>query len=402
MTDPERELSSTSARVLDDELWERLIELTDGAAAACYQCGVCTATCPWGQVRQEPLSVRTLIREAQLGLADGRDSLWLCTACAQCELACPRQVPVVEVIRALRSLQWERKEALKGLPTVLWSVHWNNNPWSQPPSQRSRWAMGLDLPAFDPKQHEILLYVGCTASYDRRAQRIARALVKILRAANVSFGILGDDEPCCGEAVLSLGHRDFFDELAQNTARVLRERGVREMVIISPHAYDTFRNHYEPSNGGFHPIHYTEYVLELMTSGRLPLANGVERRITFHDPCLLGRRNGLYDPPRDLLAGLPGVELVEMEHHGPEALCCGGGGGRMWMETPADERFADLRLAEADATGADTLATACPLCIACLEDSLKSRKVQDLRVMDVAEIVAQAIVDEGQGTPARE
>jgi Fe-S oxidoreductase len=276
-------------------------------------------------------------------------------------------------------------------------VYWNNNPWSQPPSQRSRWAIGLDLPAFDPARHEVLLYIGCTASYDRRAQRIARSLVKILRAADVTFGILGDDEPCCGEAALSLGHRDYFDEISSNTARVLCERGVRDMVTISPHAYDTFRNHYVNPDESFHPMHATEYLAGLMTLGRLTLTNRLDLRVTYHDPCLLGRRNGLYDAPRNLLSSIPGVELVEMKHHGLEALCCGGGGGRMWMETPIGERFADLRLEEAVATGADTIATACPFCIACLEDSLRGRKAQGLRVMDVAEIAAQAVDVEGLG-----
>ncbi len=392
----EEGMDASPARVLDDELWERFNELTDGAASACYQCGACTAACPWGLVRQESFSVRTLIREAQLGLADARDSLWLCTACAQCETTCPRQVPVTEIVRALRSLRWERRETLKGLPSVLWSVYWNNNPWSQPPSQRARWASGLGLPAFDPERHEILLYVGCTASYDRRAQRIARSLVKVLRAADISFGILGDDEPCCGEAVLSLGHRDYFDELSQNTARILHERGVRDLVTVSPHAYDTFRNHYVHRDESFRPMHYTEYLAELTTADRLHLPNRIDRRLTFHDPCLLGRRNRLYEAPRTLLSSIPGVEMVEMEHHGPEALCCGGGGGRMWMETPISERFADIRIREAAATGAGTIVTACPFCIACLEDSLGSQKVHGMEVMDIAEILALTVADESR------
>jgi len=384
-------MNAPPARVMDDELWDRFVEITGGAAAPCYQCGVCTATCPWGLVRQEPFSVRALIREAQLGLAGTGDSLWLCTACAQCEATCPRQVPVAAIMRALRSLSWEQRETLKGLPSVLWSVYWNNNPWSQPPSQRSGWAQGLDLPAYDPELHEILLYIGCTASYDRRAQRIARSLVKVLRAARVSFGILGDDEPCCGEAVLSLGHRDYFHELSQNTAGILHERGVHDFVTISPHAYDVFENHYPQIDGSFHPMHYTEYLSELITTERLHLPIQVDQRVTFHDPCLLGRRNGLYDAPRQVLSSITGVTLVEMEHHGADALCCGGGGGRMWMETPAGERFADLRVREAAATAAATIATACSFCIACLEDSLRSQKMQGVEVMDVVEIVARAL-----------
>ncbi|MGB2911193.1 MAG: 4Fe-4S dicluster domain-containing protein, partial [Anaerolineales bacterium] len=190
--------------ILDDELWDRIIELTDGAAALCYQCGVCTASCPWGEVKKEPLSVRTFIRRAQLGLADGNESLWLCTACAQCEAYCPRGVNISDVFRSLRTIAWERRSVERGLPSMLWSLYWNGNPWSQPPSQRSLWAKNLDTPIFNPQHHEILLYIGCTSSYDHRAQKIAQSLASLLLAAGVQFGILGDEEPCCGEAVLSV------------------------------------------------------------------------------------------------------------------------------------------------------------------------------------------------------
>ena len=166
---------------INDPMWEQLLELTGGAAAPCFQCGVCTAICPWGHVRQEPFSVRTILRNVQLGLIDQLDDLWLCTACSQCEASCPRGVPIAEVLRSLRYLLWKEREDLENLPNVMWSVYWNNNPLSQPPSQRMAWAEGLDLPQFDPDVHEWLLYIGCTGSYDRRAQSIAKSLVKVMR-----------------------------------------------------------------------------------------------------------------------------------------------------------------------------------------------------------------------------
>jgi Fe-S oxidoreductase len=390
---PEAEMEATEPRILDDELWERFTELTGGAAAPCYQCGVCTAACPWGLVREEPFSVRTLIRNAQLGLSDGQDSLWLCTDCALCEATCPRQVPVATVIQALRYLRWERREVLKGLPSVLWSVYWNNNPWSQPPSQRGLWAQRLELPRFDPEKHEILLYVGCTCSYDRRAQRIAKSLVKVLQAAEVPFGVLGEGEPCCGEPALSLGHKPYFDEIAQKTADVFREQGVRHLVAISPHPFDVFRNHYPRLGEGFQASHYTQYLADLIRTGRLAFQRPVDLKVTFHDPCLLGRRNLAYDAPRQVLTAVPGLALTEMEHHGPDALCCGGGGGRMWMETPMGERLSDLRIREAAATGASVIATACPSCVACLEDSLRAQRLPGVQVLDVAEIAAQAMAE---------
>ena len=146
--------------LIDDELWEQLIELTDGAAALCFQCGVCTATCPWGLVRQKPLSVRTLMRQAQLGLREKNGDLWLCTTCAQCEAHCPRGVNIVDVFRSLRTVAWENRVPEKGLPSLMWSIFWNDNPWSQPPTQRALWANNLDIPIFNPQEHEVMLYIG--------------------------------------------------------------------------------------------------------------------------------------------------------------------------------------------------------------------------------------------------
>jgi Fe-S oxidoreductase len=379
--------------VIDDALWEELVELTHGAATLCYQCGVCTAACPWGLVRQDTVSVRALVRQAQLGLRDGGENLWLCATCAQCEAYCPRGVSITDVFRGLRAIAWERRETPAGLPSLLWSIYWNGNPWSQPPSQRSQWAKGMDLPSFAPDQHTLLFYVGCTPSYDKRAQKVARALVRLLNAANVPFGTLGDDEPCCGEAALSVGHKPYFQEIARQTAQVFRERGVGQLMTISPHCYDVFKNHYPRSGEDFRPYHYTQYLAMLVDEGRLSFKKPVEIRVTLHDACYLARHNDEVEAPRRVLAAIPGVEMVEMAHTGPDTLCCGGGGGRMWMETAADERFSDLRIQEALTTGAGVLATACPFCIACLEDSLKAHKIRDLVVMDVAEIAALALAE---------
>lgn len=377
---------------LDDEAWDRFAKRTGGAAAACFQCGVCTATCPWGLVRETPPSVRHLIRAAQLGRPNANEAAWLCTACGECEQACPRQVPIAEVFRGLRGLLWERREVPEGLPSVLWSMHWNRNPWSQPPSQRMRWAEGLDLPPFDPQAHEIVLYIGCTASYEPRAQKVARAVIRLLRAANVAFGVLGETEPCCGEAALSLGHRAYFEDISRTTAATLAERGVRRLVTISPHAFDVFRHHYPP--GVLETTHYVAYLARLAQEGRLPLERALPKRITYHDPCLLGRKDQSYDAPRSLLEAIPELSLVEMEHHRENALCCGGGGGRMWMETPRGERFADVRIQEALATDSDFVVTACPFCIVMLEDSLRGMADQRMKVVDLGELLTLAIPDE--------
>jgi Fe-S oxidoreductase len=300
-------------------------------------------------------------------------------------------VPVIDVIRGLRYLIWEQRATPEGTPSVLWSVYWNDNPWFQPPSQRSQWAKDLQIEAFDADRHELLFFVGCAASFDRRAQKISQALVRLFQAAEIPFGTLGDEEPCCGESVLSLGHRRYFKELAQETAALLEQRSVGTLVTTSPHCYDVFRNAYPRYSERFEALHYTHVLWDKIQRGELAFSQSAELKVTYQDPCLLGRRNGSYDAPRQILQSIPGLELREMAHSGREALCCGGGGGRMWMETPPDQRFGDLRVEEALETGADVIATACPYCVACLEDSIKAQKVDRLRVLDIAEIAAAHI-----------
>lgn len=378
---------------IDDEKWSLLISLTGGAASLCYQCGVCTAVCPWTRLRGQTTSIRQMMRRAQLGLPDDDEELWLCTTCGQCEAYCPRGVDITQVIRGLRYLMWQERQAPAGLPSILWSLYWNNNPWTQPPSSRAQWAKDLELPSFDPEEHEILLYVGCTASYDRRSQKIARAVVQLFEAAGVSFGYLGQDEPCCGEAALSLGHQPYFSELTEQAMDVFREKGVSHLVTVSPHCFDSFKNHYPNElfgDGGFQVQHYSQYLNQLVEDGRLKFDENIEQRLTIHDPCILARRSGETDGLRTLVNSIPGIEVVEMDHHGVNTICCGGGGGRMFLETETKERFADLRLGEALESQADIMVTACPYCITCLEDSVKTARV-NLEVLDLAEIAVMAL-----------
>jgi Fe-S oxidoreductase len=217
--------------------------------------------------------------------------------------------------------------------------------------------------------------------------------VYVLRSADVSFGFLGTEEPCCGEAVLSVGHKPYFEEIAFKTAEIFRERGITKIATISPHCYDVFKNHYPDvlEHNGILPYHYTQYLVDLVEEGRLEFPATQELKITFQDPCYLGRHNDEYEAPRRLLAAIPGVEFVEMENHGVDGLCCGGGGGRMWLETEPGERFSDLRVIEAARTGANILATACPFCVVCLEDSAKAAKMKSMQVLDVAEVIALAL-----------
>ena len=379
------------AIIIDDDIWEQLIDLTAGAAALCYQCGTCTAACPWGQFTNLNFSVRSFLRQAQIGVFQASEDLWLCTTCAQCQPLCPRGVNIVDVFRAIRTLAWGNRTVAEGLPSILWSLYWNNNPWSQPPSHRSAWAGDISIPEFTADEHEILLYVGCTSSYDSRAQRIALALVEILRSAGIRFGYLGDFEPCCGESVLSLGNRPYFEEIRANTTAVFTQHGVSDLVVISPHCYDVFKNHYNSISKTIQIQHYTQYLTQLLENERLRFTQTINKHVTYQDPCYLGRHNAEYDSARSIIDHLPGVEFSEMSRSQEDGLCCGGGGGRMWLETAPGERFADHRVMQALDTKAQILATACPFCAVCLEDSAKNLGQTDLEIMDIAELARLGI-----------
>ncbi len=397
------ELNMEEPVLIDDERWESLLAATGGAFAPCFQCGVCTAICPWGLVREESISIRGLIRAAQLGVDDLHEALWLCTACGQCEMLCPRGVPIVEGIRGLRYALWQSLQVDEGLPSALWSLYWNNNPLHQPPSERMAWTGDLEVESYDADVHEICLYIGCAASYERRGQRTARALVRIFNAAEVSYGVLGEMEPCCGESALSFGHKPFFQELAIKAAQIFRDRGVKKMVVLSPHCLDVFMNEYPKVSAAFEPIHYSAYLAQLISEGRLRLDGMRDRRVAIQDPCLLARKAGGTTAPREVLGAIAGIRLIELSTSREDTLCCGGGGGRMWMETPVGERFADLRIKDASTQDVDILGTVCPYCTTCLEDSLNGLEGTELQVQDLAEIVLDALLstschhDQGEG-----
>lgn len=376
--------------LLDDERWDRVLHATGGGASACYQCGTCTATCPWGLVAGPSIGVRSVMRKAQLGVDGWAEDVWRCTTCGACEEQCPHQVPISQVMLGLRSLAWRDHAVPHGLSGVLWDMHWDGNPWGRPPSTRSAWAAGLDIPRFNPAEHGILLYVGCTASYDRRAQKVARAVVGLLRAARVPFGTLGDDEPCCGDPARSLGNDAYLATIVENNTRLFAEAGATEVVTVSPHCYDTFLRHYPDRDGRFHVRHYSQLVRNLVLQGRLAFEGIPDTPVTFHDPCYLARHRDETEAPRTVLGAIPGINLTEMTRSRSETLCCGGGGGRMWMETPADERFAPARAREAAATGAAYLATTCPHCIACLEDGASLAGAREMKVIDLAELAMLA------------
>jgi Fe-S oxidoreductase len=239
---------------------------------------------------------------------------------------------------------------------------------------------------------ELLYFVGCYYAYDPRLQKVARSTAKVLQRAGVEFGILGSREVCCGESIRKTGNEELFKSLARENIKTFIDHGVRRVLVASPHCYHTFKNEYSEFMVNFEVVHITEYLQELIEQGRLKLDGKLAKKVTFHDPCYLGRHNGIYDPPRELLQRLSGLELVEMVDSREKSLCCGGGGGRIWMETPKEERFSDLRVAQARDVGAEVLATSCPYCISNFEESRLALEGEGApEVRDVTELILESL-----------
>ena len=360
----------------------------------CYTCGKCDVVCPWNRVR--PFSIRKIVRQAAFGLPDiETEDIWRCTTCGTCPSVCPRGVEQIDVNVSIRRLATQYEvfpAAVKGVPRAAESLRTDGNPLGEERSKRADWAKGLGLKPYEEGM-EVLYYVGCYLSHDPRMQKVAVATANILKKAGVDFGILGADESCCGESIRKTGNEAVFKKLARQNIGTFIANGVKRILVSSPHCYHTFANEYPEFMVHFEIVHITEFLGELVADGRLELSGKYAKKVTYHDPCYLGRHNGIYQPPRDLLQGVKGLELAEMAESRERSLCCGGGGGRIWMETPKGERFSDIRLDQAKQTGAEVLVTSCPYCISNFEDSRLSLEDGDpLVIKDITEVIYEAML----------
>ncbi|MHB8879425.1 MAG: (Fe-S)-binding protein, partial [Myxococcaceae bacterium] len=348
--------------------------------------------CPWNRVRN--FSMRKLVRQATLGLPEIElDELWRCTTCGLCQSQCPRGVGQIEVGRSLRRIATRYgvfPEAVRGVSAAAASLASDGNPLGLDRAKRDAWAEGLSVKPF-AEGMEVLYFVGCYYSYDPRMKKVAAATAKLLTRAGVDFGILGTAESCCGESTRKTGNEDGFKALARANIKAFIDRGVKKILVGSPHCYDTFKNEYPEFMVSFEVVHLTGFLLQLIEQGRLKLEKPVAKKVAYHDPCYLGRHNGIYDAPRDVLKKTPGLTLVEMADSREKSLCCGGGGGRIWADTPKGERFADLRLAQAKAVGAELLVTSCPYCISNFEESRLGLDDGAPRIKDITEVLLESL-----------
>jgi Fe-S oxidoreductase len=356
----------------------------------CYQCGLCDTVCPWNRVRD--FSMRKIVRQAAFGLPEieGED-IWRCTTCGRCPQRCPRGVGTIDVSVSFRRIASEAGISPAPIHTVSASLGAEGNPLGEQRAKRGDWAEGLSVKTFTEGM-EILYFPGCYPSYDPRIKKVAVATVNILKKAGVDFGILGPKENCCGESIRKAGDEELFKRLAKENIKAFIDNGVKKILVSSPHCYHTFKNEYSQFKVNFEVVHISQYIFELIKEGRLELTKEFGKKITYHDPCYLGRHNGIYDEPREVLKKVPGLKLVEMAEAREDSLCCGGGGGGIWMDRPKNERFSNLRLGQAIEVGAEVLATSCPYCIVNFEDSrLTMEGGEALEVKDITEIIQEAI-----------
>jgi len=303
-------------------------------------------------------------------------------------------VEIIDVMRAMRRLlvpDGVVPASIPNLRSVMTSIASVGNPWGQEPQDRANWAKDLGVKEF-AEGTELLYFPCCYPSYDPRLKKVAQATATLLNKAAVDFGILGSKENCCGESVRKAGNETLFKRLARENIKNFVENGVRKILFSSPHCYHTVKNEYPDFKVNFEVVHITQYLSQLVREGKLEFNKAYGKKVTYHDPCYLGRHNGIYDEPREVLKKIPGLELVEMPDAREDSLCCGMGGGRVWMETAKGERFSDLRLQQAIGVGAEVLVTSCPYCISQFEDSrLALKDGVTLEIKDITEVLQEVI-----------
>jgi len=313
-----------------------------------------------------------------------------CATCRNCVEQCPMGFSddIVDWIVAARSDMVEKGLVLPHIRDFLNNLSKHGNPWGLARSKRDAWAEGIKR--YKPGDRH-LLHVGCVGSYEERGQRMARNLAELLDKAGVSFGILGAEEECDGNEVYMLGEMGLFQELANRNTQKFKELDVKKVVTLSPHAYNSMKNKY-PKLGDFEVFHYTQLLLEMIQQGKIALSK-LKTKVTYHDPCFLGRYNNVYDAPREIMRSIPGIELIEMERTRENSFCCGGGSGNFVMDLlgRSEESPSRIRVREAHETGAEILVVACPSCMTMLDDAVKDDGLEGkLTVKDIAELVKES------------
>ena len=339
------------------------------------------------------------------------DVLWACTTCRACEEQCPVMISYVDkIVDIRRNLMMVRNEFPHQLQKPFQGMETNGNPWNLSRMDRAAWSDGLEIPTFaDNPKAEVLYWVGCAASYDDRAKKVARATAKLLKMAKVDFAILAQEENCTGDPARRAGTEMLFMLLAEGPVATLNgykeQRGMKTVVTACPHCFNTLKNEYPDLGAKLEVVHHTDFLLGLVAEKKLLPKKKVEGKVVYHDSCYLGRYNGVYESPREILRAIPGVQLVEAEYWTKQrGLCCGAGGAQMWMEEQNQNRVNVKRTLQLLDTGAKTIASGCPFCMTMLTDGIKSQSLEEkVKQLDVAELLEQSCdLDARAADPAEE
>jgi succinate dehydrogenase/fumarate reductase iron-sulfur protein len=372
----------------------------------CVKCSLCYAACP-AEIDLRFLGPASLTNNYRF-IVDTRDNglserlktasetIWLCTSCNSCTLSCPKEIDCATRLDDERGFIVEEGLFVpKTVKDVLTSTLKYHNPMGMSSSKRTEWSKGLEIKELSTEwKTDVLFFVCCSPSYEARSQEIAKSIVQIFRRINVDFATLrNNDEWCCGDHIQRLGEKGLFETLAEHNVSLFKKFEFNKIVTISPHCYHTFKNDELYKNIEASVSHYTEFISEAIKSERLRLAKSINKRATYHDPCFLGKRSGVYDEPREIMKAIPGLELFEMDRSRENGYCCGGGAGRVWTEdAPPENRISVNRAREALELGVDIIATSCPFCITTLEDAVKVLDAEErIVVKDVSELVKEAL-----------
>lgn len=403
-------IETLGTKTLAELTWKDRLDLD-----ACTECGRCTAVCPANRVgkllspRDIILDLQKLMHEEPIEKSENgsepitlpgatsalsAEALWECTTCAACVEACPvsiEQMPKIVDLR--RFLVMEEAEFPQTMQEAVSSMESRGHPFKGTRFSRADWSDGLEVPlADDPKDADILLWVGCGGALVERNQKITQALARLLHAAGLKLAVLGREEKCTGDPARRIGNEFAFETAAKENIELLQSKGAQKIVTGCPHCFNAFKNEYPRLGGEFEVSHHTELLASLVRSGRLRVNQKLDQKITFHDPCYLGRQNGVLDEPRELVQISTSKSPVEMSQSGRNSFCCGGGGGMSFIDEPADQRVNQERARQALATDAEIVAVGCPFCMTQMEDGVNATKGErSLRVLDIAEVLWEAV-----------
>ncbi|MCD6485735.1 MAG: 4Fe-4S dicluster domain-containing protein [Syntrophobacterales bacterium] len=389
---------------IEDFSWKQSLEID-----ACVSCGRCEDNCP-ATISGKPLSpkkvMQNLLHQAETVCVENSqssalsevfsdDELWSCTGCMACVEHCPVFVNPMDKIVAMRRFKVlaQGKMPDEAMPMIR-NLEIYGDTDGKGIAHKVDWAHSLDVPhiAGEGLNAEILLWVGCSGAFHPKYQDVTRAMVKILKAAGISFGILGKEELCCGDAARRLGNEEVFLDLARKNIAALKKYHVKNIVTLCPHGFNTLKNEYKNLGGDFNVVHASELIADLIKQKKIFLKYPVKKTMVIHDPCYLGRINNIYEPLREVCGAVPGVVVKELKRNRENAFCCGGGGGRMWLHERLGENISNLRAQEIKESNIELVGTACPFCLTMLEDGIGSLEMEKPpKVMDIVEIIAYSL-----------